>query len=133
MRKLTSITLLIIAGFFFYIVGLLSFINDPAIANGKWWVMLGFTIPALIALNAGLALKKFESWKKTTGIVLLSSFAMLILVVFTLACTLMTPEFKAMMKPATINAFSDYTSGGVVTFMLGGIGWLLLKMDAKPQ
>ena len=129
MRNFLSVALHVIAGFFFYTTCVLSFINDTAIVTSKWWIVLGFTIPAIIALCVGLALKKFESWKRTTGIVLLSSSAVMVFVIFTFACMLATEELRLMFKQETINFFSDYLSGAVYISGLALLGFLFLKSE----
>ena len=129
MRSLFSVLLNIVAGFFFYMVSLLSFINEPAMASGKWWIALGFSIPALIALCGGLALNGFRHWQRSTGIVLLLSCGVTAFIVFTFACLLTSSEFRLMVKPETVNFFSDYVSGGFVILCIGALGFLMLKVN----
>ena len=127
MRNLFSIALDIIAGFFFYMVMCLSFINDPSMHSAKLWISLGFTIPALVFLCGGLALNGFRNWQKGAGIVLLSASGFMVFLVFTLACMLMTEEFRMLMKQETLTFFSDYASGGSAIIGFAITGAMLLK------
>jgi hypothetical protein len=129
MRNLFSIMLNIVAGFFFYTASLLCFINDSTIGVVKWWIVLGFTIPALIALCGGLALKGFQNWQKNTGIVLLSSSGVTAFMLFTFACMLMSEELRMMMKLDALTFFSDYLSGGIVVVGLAVLGFLMVKAN----
>lgn len=127
-RQVSSIVLNAIAGFFFYIVAILGFINVPSYGV-KWAIMAGFMVPALLALCAGLALKRFCNWRKTSGIVLISSSAFTAFGVFTFACLLMEEDFRKMMKPDTLTIFSDYLTGATVIIAFAGLGWMLLKTN----
>jgi cell division protein FtsW (lipid II flippase) len=129
MRSLFSVLLNIIAGFFFYMVSVFSFVNMPAMAAGKWWIALVFTIPALIALWGGLALKGFRSWRRTTGIVLLSSSGVTLFIVIAFASLLTSNEFRLLMPPETVNLFNDYVPGSSVIVCIGLLGFLLLKAN----
>lgn len=129
MRSLLKFILNIAAGFFFYMISLLSFINEPAMASGKWWIALGFSIPAFITLYGGLALNSFRNWQRSTGIVLLSSCGATIFYIFMLACLLTSSEFRLMIKPETLIFFSDYVSGGFVILCIGTLGFLMLKIN----
>lgn len=134
MRNLFSVLLNIIAGFFFYMVSLLSFIDEPAMASGKWWVVLGFTIPALLFLCGGLALKGFRNWQRSTAIILLSSSGVTAFIVIMFASLLMSDEFRVMMEPGTLNFFSAYFSGGFVIVFMAVLGVLMLRQnDASTE
>jgi hypothetical protein len=127
-RKVFSIVFFVIAGFFFYMVGLLGFVSEPSIL-AKWGIVLGFTSPAAIALLAGLALGRFRCWKRNTGIVLLSSMGVSLFVVLTFFCLLMTEEFRMMMTPDTLAYFRDYYAGSAVIAGFTILGLILLKLD----
>lgn len=125
MRRVFSVTLYGIAGFFFFTVSFLSFNSQQP--RGKWWIMAGFMVPAVLALCGGLALKNFRDWKRTTGIVLLSSAGGTAFLIFTLVCTLMTKEFQKMVKPSNLASFSDYFTGGAVIVSFAVLGLLFFK------
>ena len=124
MRNLFSILFSVIAGFFFYMVSLLGFINEPP-AGVKWAMMLAFSIPAVLALCAALALKRFLDWRKNTGIILISASVLTIFIALTIACLMLTEEFRQMVKPDTLTYFSDYITGTAVIMAFIVIGWLL--------
>lgn len=127
MRNVVSVILFIIAGFFFYIVGLLSFISEPAV-NAKWGIMFGFALPAAIALCLGLALRKFHRWKRNAGIVFISATGLTTFIVVTFICMLMTEEYRTMMGPETVAYFRDYITGGAVLAVMAILGIVLLCM-----
>jgi hypothetical protein len=128
MRNFLSVALNIIAGFFFYNACLLSFINDPANTTSKWQIVFGFNTLAIIALCGGLALKNFKNWKGIVGIILLSSSAVMVFLIFTISCMLATEEFKAMFKQENIDFLSDYLSGATFTSCLMLLGFLFMKL-----
>lgn len=129
MRKLFSILLLVIAGLFIYLVEALGFVHGPA-AGAKWGVIFAFTIPALLALSAGLALARFDGWKKRTGIVFLSASGVTVFVALNLACLLASEDFRKIVKPDTVVFFSDYLTGSALIAGCLLAGWLLLKSDS---
>lgn len=126
MRKLFSIILLVIAGFFFYMAGLMAFIHGETM-SAKWGIMLAFTVPALLALGAGLGLTRFRGWRTNTGIVLLASSGVTVFIAFTFACLLAGDDFRQMIKPETVVFFSDYATGFAVVAGFAIIGLLLIK------
>lgn len=131
MRNLLSILLYAIAGFFFYTASLLSFVHDARMGADKWWIVLGFTAPALLALVFGLALKGFRDWRRHAGIVLLSASGFTAFLAFTFVCLYFSEESRALMKPDIWKFFSDYVSGGGVTIGLAVLGLVMLKTH-KP-
>ena len=133
MRRLFGILLYVIAGFFFYTVSVLSFINDSPAELNKWWFVLGFTIPALVTLCGGLALNGFRKWKRVTGIILLTSSGFTAFIVFTFACLMTNPEFLRMSRPEAIAIFSDYSSGALAILCFAILGSLLLKLHHTDE
>ncbi len=132
MRKVLSVVLEVVAGFFFYMVDVLGFIHAPS-PGVKWGLMAGFTVPALLALCGGLALTRFREWKRDSGIVLLSSSGFTVLLVFMCACLLMTEDFRRMLKPDTLVFFSDYFTGGAVVLGFAGLGLLALRFPQSSD
>ena len=126
MRKLFSILFLVIAGFFVYMLQVLGFVQGVS-AGAKWGVIFAFTIPALLALWAGLALARFHAWKRSTGIVFLSSSGVMVVVAFNLACLFASEDFRKIVKPETAVFFSDYLTGFALIAGCAMAGWLLLK------
>ena len=126
MRKVFSVIFHIIAGFFFYMVSLLAFMSElPAL--GKAGMLAGFSVPGLIALAIGLALTGFRNWKRDTGIVLLSTSAFSIFIVFTMACLFMSEEVRRLMPPDLLGSFGAYFIGGLVILVFALLGWTLFK------
>jgi hypothetical protein len=133
MRKVISIILYVVAGFFIYMDCVLAFINEPPPLT-KFGMMAGFLVPGLIAQMGGLALNQFHNSRKITGIVLLSGAGFTAFLVFTFACLLMTDEFKQIMKPDSLKFFSDYVTGACFIFLTAACGLLLLLLGRKhPQ
>jgi cytosine/uracil/thiamine/allantoin permease len=129
-RKVSSITLKVIAGFFVYMVSLLAFVSEPP-TGVKLGILIGFSAPAVVALCGGLALTRFRNWKRDTGIVLLSASGFAAFLIFTFVCLLMTEEFRRMMRPDTLTFFSDYLTGGAVIIGLAVLGWILMKANKE--
>jgi hypothetical protein len=134
-RKLTSIGLYIVAGFFFYMVSILAFINDAPLGAktlaAKTLMVAIFAIPAVLALLAGLAVGRFQNWRRNAGAVLLSATGVTLFVVFTVACLMTSDEFRRMMPPDTLTFFSDYITGALVIVVLAIGGALLLWANRR--
>jgi len=128
--KVSSIILEVIAGFFFYTVSLLAFASN-LLTGVKLGMLIGFSVPAVLALGAGLALSRFRNWKRDTGIVLLSASGVTAFAIFTFECLLMTEEFRRMMRPDTLTFFSDYLTGGGIIVGLAVLGWILVKTNKE--
>jgi hypothetical protein len=125
-RKVLSVGLSIVAGFFFYMVCLLSFITRASL-DAKWLAIGVFTVPAVLALAAGLAVARFESWTRVVGVVLLSAAGFTAFLIFTLACLMMSEEIrKVFLSPNSFSFFDDYITGAAVIIVLAVAGALLL-------
>ena len=129
MRKALGIFFYIIAGFFIYMVCLLAFVSQPTIA--KWGIVAGFSLPALVFLCIGLAVNRYQRWRRDAGVVLLSGAGFTSFLVFTFVCLLMTDEFKKMMQPDSLRFFSAYASGAIFTLSVATLGVILLKTERK--
>lgn len=129
MRKIFAIIFYVLAGFFVYMVCLLSFVNQPMIP--KWIMTAGFTVPALLFLCFGLGINDFHSWKRDSGVVLLSGAGFTCFLIFTFMCLYMTEDFRQMMKPDSLSFFNTYASGSVFTLSVGILGILLLKKGTR--
>ena len=128
MRKVSSIILKVIAGFLLYGVSLLAFVSGPH-AGMKLVILIVFSVPAVAALCAGLALTRFRDWRRDTGIVLLCASGFTAFLVLTVTCMYMTAEYREMMKPDTMAFFNDYLTGGGVIVGLAVSGWMLVKAN----
>jgi hypothetical protein len=132
MRKLSSIVLLAVAGFFVYMVELMAFIHGETMGV-KWGSMLTFTVPALLALGAGLGVARFLNWRTNTGTVLLASSGVTAFIGFNFACLLAGDDFRQMIKPDTVAFFSDYATGFAVAAGLALVGLLLVRSGRQDD
>jgi cytochrome c biogenesis protein CcdA len=126
----SSIILKIIAGFFLYTVSLLAFVSEPP-TGVKLGIMIGFSIPGVVALCGGLVLTRFRNWKRDTGIVFLSASGFAAFAIFTFVCLFMSEEFRGMIRPDSVTFFSDYLTGGGTIVGLAVLGWILFKADRE--
>jgi hypothetical protein len=147
-RKVLSVGLYIIAGFFFYMVCVLAFIDGTAVgANGaavgaddaafaKWLPIIIFTVPAILTLVVGLAIMGFQDWRRDTGIVLLSAAGFTTFLVFTFATMFMNEQYRKMMPPEmpdVLRFFGDYITGATVIIGLALGGALLVITSRKRR
>ncbi|MGA7965698.1 MAG: hypothetical protein WCB49_07410 [Gammaproteobacteria bacterium] len=130
MRKASRIVLEVIAGFFFYTALLAAFTGALPIA-GNIGLFALFAVPALAALLCGLALDRFRHWKRDTGIVVISSSALSLFVVITVASMFATREFRQMAPPNSIQFLKDYhyIAGSIVMAGLATLGLTLTWFD----
>ncbi len=132
-RKILSIAFYVIAGFFLYTVTGLAFVNIAAIKTAAppaaWMklVIIGtFAVPGLISLLIGLAITRFQRWKRDVGIVLVSAGGATSFIAVTMVCFLMSPESKRYFPPDAPDMsqfFGDLTDGivSVVTSIVLGV------------
>jgi hypothetical protein len=144
-RRVLSVVLYIIAGFFFYMVSLLAFIDGAALAtNGadlgandaafaKWLPIIIFGVPAILSLVVGLAIMGFRDWRRDAGIVFLSAAGFTTLLIFMFATMLMKEETRKMMPPDMLSFFGDYITGAAVIVALALAGGLLVLTSRKPR
>jgi hypothetical protein len=147
-RRVLSVAFYIVAGFLFYTVSVLAFIDGAVLAAGtagfdasdvsfaKWLPIIIFTVPALITLLIGLAIMGFRDWRRDAGIVLLSAAGFTTFLVFTVATMLMNEQYRKMMPPDMpdiMRFFGDYITGAAVIVGLALGGALLLLTSRKPR
>ena len=144
-RRVLSVVFYIVAGFLFYTISVLAFIdgaavgaNQPAFgaddaALAKWLPIIIFAVPAILILVAGLAIMGFRDWKRDAGIVLLSAAGFTTFGVFMFATMLMKEESRKMMPPDILKFFGDYITGAAVIVVLALAGGLLLLTSRKPR
>ena len=124
-RKVSSIVLCVIAGFFFYDVDLFGYLNVPE-QGAKWGMMAFFGVLATLLLVGGLAIARFQHAMRTAGIVLLSSAAFAAFVAFSMICMLSSTEFREMLPDQTTNFFGNYFLGSAVVALLAAVGGVFL-------
>ena len=134
MRKAFSIILELVAGFFFYSAFLVIFVGGLPIA-GVFGLFAVFAIPGLAALLGGLALARFRHWKRDAGIVIISSSALFLSVLISVASIFATSAFREMATPASMQFLKNYHyvagSIGMATLTaLGGMLIVISKMEA---
>lgn len=129
-RAFLGVVLYVIAGVFFYTATLFGFMAGQPVGT-KWGILVINLLLACLVLGAGLALRRFETWNKDVGFVLLSATASSAFVVFTFLCFFLTDEFGALLKPDVLQFFSDYHSGVGFGVGLAAIGVLLLRLKAN--
>ena len=144
-RRVLSVVLYIIAGFFLYMVSLMAFIDGAAIgasgaamgaedaAFAKWLPIIIFAVPAILTLVVGLAIMGFRDWKRDAGIVLLSAAGFTTFLVCMFVTMLMKEDVRQMMPPDALRLFSDYITGAAVLVVLALAGALLVMTGRKPR
>ena len=137
-RRVISIVFYVVAGFFVYMVNLLAFVNLGApIANcqppawAKAAILAGFSVPAVIALVAGLAISRFQHWRRDIGIVAVSGAGMTTLVVLMVVCILLSPDSKEFFPREKLDFFSDYGTGAGAIIVLTLVGVMLIKISRR--
>jgi len=128
-RKTISVFFLVLGGFFVYTVSILAFTNIPDVGAFKFAIIGGFSIPALISLVIGAAICRFQNWKSSIGIVLLSVVGFNLLGIITAICILLTPEFFEYFPSNPFASFNDYLSGLLVMLFFSVLGIFLLKTN----
>ena len=144
-RRILSIILYVIGGHFLYTVNALAFINIAAVKtttpSPAWMklVLIGtFVVPALISLLIGLAITRFQQWKRDVGIVLVSAGGVTSFTAVSMVCLLMSPESKRYLppgKPDMSQFFSDETVGIVciVAFIVVGVLLIIIsRRNGRP-
>ena len=132
MRKASRIVLEVIAGFFFYTALLVAFTGALPIA-GNIGLFALFAVPALAALLCGLALDRFRHWKRDAGIVFISSSALSLSVLISVASVFATKAFRDMATPDSVRFLQHYhyIAASVVMAGLGALGLMLVVNDKK--
>ncbi len=130
MRKAFSVVLEVIAGFLFYAACLTVFASGLPIA-GRLAILLAFSIPFVGAMLCGLALTRFEHWKRDAGVVVASASALALFVIIMVASMFATKEFKDVVTPDTIQFLKDYhyMAGSIVMVALASLGLILALFD----
>jgi hypothetical protein len=142
MRKVLSIVFYVIAGFFVYMVCEMAFTNLgtlPSKSEPPLWVkpaiVGGFSIPGAIALVIGLAISRFQNWKRDIGIVFVSGVGVTVFGVLMIVCILQEPEFTKMLSNNNSFAmFSDFVSGVscILLFLVAGIVLIMSSRKEEP-
>jgi hypothetical protein len=114
------------AGFFTFAVALIGFEVTPS-AGIILVIMLGFSVPAAMALVAGFACDGFCNKRRAMGIVLLSAAGFESVTIGIFSCVLAVPELRKMAAPETIAQFSDFRTGFGFLLLMVAIGLISLR------
>jgi hypothetical protein len=96
-------------------------------------VIIGtFAVPGVISLLIGLAITRFQTWKRDVGIVLVSAGGATSFIAVTMACFLISPESKRYFPPDAPDMsqfFGDLTAGivSVVTSIVLGVLLIIIS------
>lgn len=126
LRTFFSIVLFVIAGLFFSIVTMEGF-DNLAPVNTKLKTMSFFTLVGLAFLCSGLALNRFQDWKRSAGRVLIGITIYNLVTYFTFAIACRSDDFRKIINIDILTVFSDYITGGAIFFAIASVGWILLK------
>lgn len=129
MRRVCSIVLYVVAGFFLYAMTLMAFAHPEHQAWIKWIVLGVLLACSFVAMCLGLAVRSFRRWRRELGITLLSTAGFCAFVVLTLVCLFLDEEFRAMVNPQAQTLFTDYVTGAAAIVVPAAIGWLLVRAD----
>jgi hypothetical protein len=123
-----SVLLYIISALMLYCAMLLTFLSG-SLAAPKWWIFGLFAGLGTLPLFGGLALKRFRTWKRDVGIVLLSASGVATTVALIIMCIYLDDEMKKIFSKQIDSEvmFTDYVSGGSVIVAGALLGWLLLR------
>jgi hypothetical protein len=123
-----SVLLYIISALMLYCAMLLAFLSG-SLAATKWWIFGLFAGLGALPLFGGLALKRFRTWKRDIGIVLLSASGVATTVALIIMCIYLDVEMKKIFSKQIDSEvmFTDYVSGGSVIVAGALLGWLLLR------
>lgn len=129
-RKLGSIICYVIAGFFVYMVCLLSFVSEvPA-----KYVMAGvFSTPAMAFMAGALVISRGKGWRRPVGVVLLSGTGVAAGVVGMIFFLCLSPETRELFSTSSLDFFSDYFAGSVSILLLAALGGWLMISGKQPN
>jgi hypothetical protein len=105
---------------------MMAFVNDFNVIG----LVFLFSIFGFILLLVGLALNRFQKWKRDTSLVLISSSCYAAFVAATVGLVSLSPEFRKNYQiPADVLIFNDYLSGVSFIILFAVVGFLLLKLQ----
>lgn len=118
LNKALSIISLIASGFFLYTVVFIAFIQVESL-NIKLIMMGIFSIPVLLTLFLGLALRSFDRWERVCSVVIFSTASFCAFLFLSIICILYSPELKDVIDREAFTFFSDMLFGfGFFSFVL---------------
>jgi hypothetical protein len=134
-RRVSSVLLLIVSGFLFYMATLIAFIKpkDPATQIAPLATVCGI---AFVLLLLGLAVCAFQRWRLKTGIVFLSGAGVTAFVAAMLFCIKHSPQLLRDLPPESsesLDGLSNYVPGCSLLLPLLTVGILLILTDKKHR
>jgi hypothetical protein len=120
-----------LSAFFFYVVNILAFVNQPP-WHIKAVIIAVFSIPAAVFLLLGAFFRGFSHTQRDTGIVLLSASALSALAMLSFFCAWASPDIARYFSAGTFRFFSDTVSGIVCLslYVLIGFGLLFIRRQS---
>jgi hypothetical protein len=115
-KNIFGISTLALSAFFFYVVNILAFVNQPP-WHIKAVIIAVFSIPAFVFLLLGAFIRGFSHARRDTGIVLLSASALSALAMLSFFCAWASPDMARHFSADTFHFFSD-TVFGIVCLSL---------------
>lgn len=117
-----------------YCAMLLAFASG-SLAEAKWWIIGLFAVLGALPLFGGVSLRRFRTWRRDVGIVLLSASGIAATVAFGIGCMLLDEAMTEIMSKhvEAMAMFSDYVSGGSAIAAAALLGWLLLRTTATTR
>ncbi|MCG6533838.1 MAG: hypothetical protein L7F78_03920 [Syntrophales bacterium LBB04] len=105
---------------------MMAFVNDINVIA----IVITFSILGFILLLIGLALNRFQKWKRDTGFVLILSACYAAFVAATVGLVSLSSEFRKNLQiPADVFIFNDYWSGVSFIILFAVVGFLMLKLQ----
>jgi len=137
-RKIISVIFYILTGCSLFVISILSFLRTPSVPAFAKLMWIGVClIPLLVCMFIGLAVSRFQNWKRDIGIVLLTETVFTAYVILNFVCLLLTKEFQARLPPKTfvslIKQFSDYSTGFGCMIFFTILAVILLKKPKRVQ
>jgi len=109
-------------------VHVLAFVDTRgAGVSARLWLIAGACVPALLAWLGGLWLMRFRRWKRTTGVLLVSTAVFSAFLVFTFVCLIFSPGMERYFPPSQTALFGRYWSGSLSIVITAAAGALLLR------
>lgn len=129
-RNIIAIFFFIVAGFFIFMMGFLSFYSATNPDGSKASFLGLFCIPPLIFYLVGLAFYRGENWKIATGLILLISGSLCLLSTSTILLSMKEVDTVTYGFSVT---FGDYMSGFSVIAICISVGILLCLLGRSPD
>lgn len=128
-RKIISIIIYVFAGFFFFSVDSVLFIDNKQ--HIPCYFKLGiagfFFVLGLILFFIGILFSGLKNWRRDLGVLFITVTAIELFTIMTFICIYLTPELQAMM-PKNVYLYSQSSLLQRISYIIftGAVGVLLL-------